>query len=67
MIRDVMQQDENGKWVEAMPLRPSFGVRWEIAWRTRRRNGSRLLAALVRGWFDARAAAPPEANTEGTK
>ena len=50
------QQRLDGTWGPAEPLPVGFGVVWEQKWRQRWNAGEWLLPALVRGWFDARAA-----------
>lgn len=50
----VNRQNEYGNWVPAEPLEGTFGLRWERAWRHRRRLGQNLARAVICGWFDTR-------------
>lgn len=50
-----MTQNEYGHWVPAEPIPPTFGLRWEFAWRHRRKLGHGWLRAVIGGWRDTRA------------
>jgi hypothetical protein len=51
----IESQNEYGHWVPAEPLEGTFGLRWEFAWRHRRKLGQGWVRSVLGGWRDTRA------------